>query len=110
MPTHSSHLRGLLEHWGKACGVLLSISCFSNPLVLLSELEDYKGYYDLFFLDVGLGEDIDGFALAGEIRRYHLLAPLIFVTQSTSKAATTNKAVPTMPIIRAATPPLLATL
>ena len=80
---HRHNLRGLLEKWAAFSGNTVSIDDYANPLTLVSALEDHLGFYDIFFIDIGLGDSLDGFALAKEIRRYHLLAPLVFVTQST---------------------------
>ena len=67
-----------LEKYSRINHIDFDIHSFSNPKMLLFEVEDGKTA-DIFFLDVEMPEK-DGFELADEIRKYSQKAVIIFLT------------------------------
>lgn len=78
-------IKNVLGMFSKRKHVELSISEFSNPEMLMYEIEDGK-IADIFILDVEM-PDMDGFELADKIRKYTETSVIIFLTSHDEMAS-----------------------
>lgn len=78
-------IKNALGMFSKRKHVELSISEFSNPEMLMYEIEDGK-IADIFILDVEM-PDMDGFELADKIRKYTETSVIIFLTSHDEMAS-----------------------
>lgn len=88
IPAHSAHLLSLLE--GEA-NAPYEAAVFVSPAELLSALEARQRGFDLFFLDIELGEE-SGVALAKRINLLSPAAQIIFVTSNIQHAVQIDEA------------------
>lgn len=78
-------IKNVLGMFSKRKHVELSISEFSNPEMLMYEIEDGK-IADIFILDVEM-PNMDGFELADKIRKYTETSVIIFLTSHDEMAS-----------------------
>lgn len=78
-------IKNALGMFSKRKHVELSISEFSNPEMLMYEIEDGK-IADIFILDVGM-PNMDGFELADKIREHTETSIIIFLTSHDEMAS-----------------------
>lgn len=68
----------LVESWAKTAGISLSVSAFASAEEFLFHYAENKEY-DILLLDIEMG-DMDGVALAKELRRENETIQIVFVT------------------------------
>lgn len=68
----------LVENWAKTAGVSLSVSVFGSSEEFLFHYAETKDY-DILLLDIEMG-DMDGVALAKELRRENETIQIVFIT------------------------------
>lgn len=73
-----NYIMNLVENWAKTAGVSLSVSAFASAEEFLFHYAENKAY-DILLLDIEMG-DMDGVALAKELRKENETVQIIFIT------------------------------
>lgn len=73
-----NYVINLVENWAKGAGVGLSVSAFASAEEFLFHYAECKDY-DILLLDIEMG-DMDGVALAKQLRRENETVQIIFIT------------------------------
>lgn len=76
--TDLHYLTSLAEEWAKQKGITVKMDPFSSAEEFLFHYAEEKGY-DMLLLDIEMG-DMDGVALAKEVRRENDAVQIVFVT------------------------------
>ena len=82
-PSHQQDLLRLLESWSSRSGHTIHVRTFLNGTELMGVVDEAYELFDCYILDIAMDNPLEGFEIAGRIRKRHSTLPILIVSSRT---------------------------